>query len=166
MRFQDAEGKLYGTDAIVEVNGIRYKLRNQSPEKLASIGFSIYEEPPPVDSRFYFGPDAPRPIEMIQEAFISQIKAEASGIILEAFPLWKQSNMIARGVELQDIWRKEGKWSETEQAEADALQAAWDWIKAVRSHSDDLENEVLGLTFEELKEWRTHDWPSNPNQKS
>lgn len=77
-----------------------------------------------------FGPFAPSN---------GDVKAEARRRILAVFPDWKQANMTARGVELQDIWRRTGSWTEQEQAEADALQAAWAWIKAVRSASDVLE---------------------------
>jgi hypothetical protein len=47
--------------------------------------------------------------------------------------------MTARGVELLSI-RAGRAWSENEQAEADALQTAWDWIKDVRSASDAIES--------------------------
>lgn len=67
------------------------------------------------------------------------VKMEARRRILERFPEWKQTNMTARGVELQDVWRRVGSWTTGEQAEADALAAAWDWIKAVRVASDAIE---------------------------
>lgn len=67
------------------------------------------------------------------------VKLEARRRILERFPEWKQTNMTARGVELQDVWRRVGSWTINEQAEADALAAAWDWIKAVRAASDAIE---------------------------
>lgn len=67
------------------------------------------------------------------------VKLEARRRILERFPEWKQANMTARGVELQDVWRRVGSWTTGEQSEADALAAAWDWIKAVRAASDAIE---------------------------
>ena len=67
------------------------------------------------------------------------IKVEARTRILAAYPDWKQTNMVARGVELQDAWRQNGEWTTGEQAEAAALQSAWTWIKAVRAASDALE---------------------------
>jgi hypothetical protein len=69
------------------------------------------------------------------------VKGEARARILARFPEWKQANMTARGVELQDIWRLGGSWTEQEQAEADALNAVWAWIKSVRAASDAIEVE-------------------------
>jgi hypothetical protein len=67
------------------------------------------------------------------------VKAEARRRILERYPDWRQTNMVARGVELQDIWRTVGSWTAAEQAEADALKASWSWIKSVRAASDAIE---------------------------
>lgn len=67
------------------------------------------------------------------------VKAEARRRILARLPDWKQQNMTARGVELQDIWRRAGSWSPEEQAEADALAGEWAWIKDVRAASDAIE---------------------------
>jgi hypothetical protein len=86
-------------------------------------GYQIREKPP-------------APNKDITDA---DIKAEARSRILTVFPDWRQANMTARGVELQDIWRRKGTWTQQEQAEADALQAAWDWIKSVRAASDTIE---------------------------
>ena len=67
------------------------------------------------------------------------IKEEANRRILTRFPIWKQVNMTARGVELQDQWRANGTWTEQEAAEAAALKGAFAWVKAVRQASDALE---------------------------
>lgn len=67
------------------------------------------------------------------------VKNECRRRILSRFPEWKQTNMVARGVELQEIWRQSGAWTAEEQAEANALAAAWGWIKAVRAASDLIE---------------------------
>lgn len=67
------------------------------------------------------------------------VKQEARRRILERYPDWKQTNMVARSVELQDIWRQVGSWTPEERAEADALTAAWAWIKAIRAASDEIE---------------------------
>jgi hypothetical protein len=47
--------------------------------------------------------------------------------------------MTARGVDLLSRRLVAGAWTEAEAAEASALQAAWDWIRAVRAASDALE---------------------------
>lgn len=70
---------------------------------------------------------------------VTAIKDECRRRILARFPDWKQTNMNARGVELQDIWRKNGSWTEAEQADAAALTAAWEWVKATRAASNALE---------------------------
>ena len=71
--------------------------------------------------------------------------------------------MLAASVILQDTWRRNGVWTEEEQAQADALNAAWDWIKSVRAHSNALEAEVGALDFAGLETWQQHDWPVNPD---
>jgi hypothetical protein len=75
-----------------------------------------------------------KPIEEQRQA----VKNEAMRRILARLPDWKQRNMTARGVELLSINRRNA-WMPEEQAEADTLQAAWDWVKAVRSASDVIE---------------------------
>lgn len=67
------------------------------------------------------------------------VKGEGRRRILARYPDWKQTNMVARGVELQEIWRQSGSWTAEEQAEANALAAAWGWIKSVRAASDLIE---------------------------
>jgi hypothetical protein len=75
-------------------------------------------------------PDAPRS---------AHVKAEAGRRILARYPGWKQRNMTARAVELTFKVAQSGALSADEGAETAALQAAWDWIKAVRAASDALE---------------------------
>jgi len=75
-----------------------------------------------------------RPIE----EQLAAVKAEARRRILARYPDWKQTNMVARSVELMHL-KGTKEWTPAEQAEADALQAAWDWVKAVRSASDVIE---------------------------
>ena len=66
----------------------------------------------------------------------SKIKAGARARILARLPEWKQANMTARAVELVALGQTSG-------AEWAAMQTAWDWIKAVRAHSDVLELAVI-----------------------
>lgn len=82
------------------------------------------------------------------------VKAHARKRILRRFPEWKQTNMTARGVELQDVWRRSEAWTEGEEAEAAALQSAWEWIKGVRTTSDLVEvMEPIPRDFEDDKYW-------------
>lgn len=92
--------------------------------------------------------------ERPREDQIAAVKIEARRRILDRFPDWKQANMTARGVELQDIWRRTGAWTEGEQAEADALTGAWAWIKAVRAASDAIEAlEAVPSDFDDDSRW-------------
>lgn len=84
--------------------------------------------------------DARRVIEQFKMLAPSHVKAECRRRILARFPEWKQANMTARGVELQDSWRRNGTLSADEQADADSFAAAWAWIKSVRSASDVIES--------------------------
>jgi hypothetical protein len=70
----------------------------------------------------------------------AQIKAEASRRILILAPSWKQSNMIARTVELvRDYGTVVVGWPAEAQAENATYQGIWDQIKAIRAKSDALE---------------------------
>lgn len=60
------------------------------------------------------------------------IKAEARRRILAVMPEWKQANATARMLEKLSL-------GETADAEWQQGQSAWNWIKSVRAHSDELE---------------------------
>ena len=82
------------------------------------------------------------------------VKAEAQRRIYARFPQWRQANLVARGVELQDVWRTVGSWTAGEQAEADALKAAWSWIRETRAASDALEAMVpIPADFADDRHW-------------
>ena len=68
------------------------------------------------------------------EQRVAEINAEAQRRILAILPEWKQRNLTVRSVELLRIGPP--NWSPAEQAEADAIQAQWDRIKAIRDASD------------------------------
>lgn len=78
-------------------------------------------------------------VQKSREDVVAAIKSEARRRITERYPEWKQSNMTAAGVELQDSWRRNGLWTAEEQSYASELDAAWAWIKAVRAASDAIE---------------------------
>lgn len=77
--------------------------------------------------------------DIAADALKERVKFEARRRILARYPDWKQVNMTARGVALQDAWRLNSTWTDAEAAEAAALQSAWAWIKAVRAASDAIE---------------------------
>jgi len=66
------------------------------------------------------------------------VRAEASRRIQASLPMWKQNNLAARSIELLDIATGRALDAD-EQAEKDAIQAAWDWVKSVRAASDLME---------------------------
>ncbi len=87
------------------------------------------------------------------ERQLNVVKNEARRRILARYPDWKQANMTARGVELVHL-KTRRPWTAEEQAEADALQAAWDWVKAVRSASDVIEEmNPIPLDLADNKYW-------------
>lgn len=102
-------------------------------------------------------PDA----ETLKTRRIQEIKSKAGDLINGAFPDWKQRNMIAAGVELQDSWRLNGVWTADEQALSDQLKASWGWVLQVRAHSNTLEAEINALSkAEDIAVWSEHDWPT------
>jgi len=76
-------------------------------------------------------------LEAQRAAVIAAIKLKARDVILTVMPEWKQANMTARM--LEKLWQ-----GETSDAEWLAMKGAWDWVKAVRAHSDKLEAAAAG----------------------
>lgn len=86
------------------------------------------------------------------------VKDHAGAVILAFFPEHKQRNMIARAVSLL-MTRFVRAWTPEEAAEVAALVAIWDWIGAVRSASDLVEQDYPNIAVE----FRTDDrWPGPP----
>lgn len=65
------------------------------------------------------------------------IKAEARRRIIAIADEDRQRNLTARGVELLRVGT--ANWTSAEQAEADAIDAVWQAIKAIRAASDTIE---------------------------
>lgn len=89
-----------------------------------------------------------------------RIKTDAGAKITKAYPMWKQANMTARGVELTRVKAEGVAWSTAEQAEADALDAAWSWVKSIRAASDTAEAAVTAAKGNEvaMRAAATIDW--------
>lgn len=97
-------------------------------------------------------------------ALVVAIKAECERRILAVLPHWKQHNATARGTELVRKIAEGSTWTAEEQAEADAIDAAWAWVKSARSASDDLEAAVATMTDEERRAVNIADdvhWPAS-----
>lgn len=155
-------GNPISADAPFVVDDVVYPanwIRLASQEERDALGLVEVPDPAPVDTRFYWDANVPRPVEQIRERFKTEIKSRARSEILTDFPEWKQANMTARGVELVSKVSFGGALTEAEQAEVAALQTAWAAIKALRAHSNTLEAEVDGLGFEALTTWQQHGWP-------
>lgn len=89
-----------------------------------------------------------------------RLKAAARLVILARMPDWKQANMTARAVELSSLPHP----TAAETAEKAAIHTAWDWVKAVRAKSDQLEAQAATAASREAIEaiitgaaWP--DWP-------
>jgi len=82
-----------------------------------------------------YTPEPADPVAVTAE----MVKGEARRRILVQYPEWKQANLTARMVELNKIRAEAGSWTTAEQAEVDAIQGAWDWVKSIRAASDALE---------------------------
>lgn len=85
--------------------------------------------------------------ELHPGAIPATIKAEARRRIVTRLPEWKQANMIARMTELLKVGAD--SWTPENQAEVAALEYLWDWVKAVRAKSDELEATAAGMTVAE-----------------
>ena len=104
--------------------------------------------------------------ELHPGAIPATIKAEARRRIVARLPEWKQANMIARMTELLLVGP--AQWTPAEQAEADALRAAWAWVKAIRAKSDELEAAAAGKTLDEVEAlaiFRDATWPAAPGSE-
>jgi len=86
----------------------------------------------------------------IIESLVSEIKGKANDVILAKYPMWMQNNLQARFTELLD---KDTLTTE-EQDEKDAIYDVWDWVKSIRYQSNDFEQELEGLTEQELIDYK------------
>ena len=81
------------------------------------------------------------PAIQVAASVVTKIKDKAGAIILSEYPTWRQTNMLARYLELFDTK------NQTEQTieEMNLLRAKWESIRKVRNYSDALEESVLLL---------------------
>lgn len=98
-----------------------------------------------------------------KQNLVNFIKAEASNLILAYCPQYKQANLTAQAAELALMFPStSGADMPSPYKEAwEAGQIIWNHIKAIRIHSNVLEQEILSInSAEELKSWQPHDWPN------
>lgn len=97
-----------------------------------------------------------RPAPLRDEAaMIASVKAEAQRRIYAEIPAWKQANLTARSAELLRLRLDAGTWTPEQQTEADAIEVAWAWTKAVRTRSNELEVEIVAGGSPDI----TQGWP-------
>lgn len=99
-----------------------------------------------------------RTLSEAQAEAVARIKAEAQDRILYRYPFTAQLNAQARATELL-LARSSRAWTTAEAAEAAALQAVRDWIKAVRDASNAAEAAVLAAKTNEAADAVTPAWP-------
>jgi hypothetical protein len=105
-------------------------------------------EPRPTDAEI-----AAAALPAAQAAKKREIKQAARAHILARYPEWKQTNLLARAVELVSLGDLAG-------AEWTQMQAGWAWIQATRARSDLLESDVDACTTAEAVEQLTiGGWP-------
>ena len=99
----------------------------------------------------------------IRGQLVSSVKANAASIILAYCPQYKQANLTARAAELALTYPGTAGIDLPEPYKSEWLagSAIWNYIKAVRAHSNTLEAEINKIsTADELKNWQPHDWPT------
>ena len=86
------------------------------------------------------------------------VRAEAYRRITDFMPDWRQRNALARSQELQEL-REERALTVDEDAEAQTIHAAWEWIKSVRAASNILEPDPPADYRDDIH------WPAMPTPR-
>jgi hypothetical protein len=90
------------------------------------------------------------PLDGFKAERITAIKSEAQARIYTKVPAWKQTNLLARSIELRDI-KEERSWTAEEAAQDAAIKALWAAVKQIRLDSDTAETAVNAAeTIEEI----------------
>ncbi len=85
---------------------------------------------------------------------VEEVKEEARRRILALAPDWKQVNLTARAIELQEIRRVHGTWTDAEQEELSVILGVWSQIKAIRTRSDEIEAmDPIPIDFRNSSYW-------------
>ncbi|MCO4053397.1 MAG: hypothetical protein HEQ16_04980 [Bosea sp.] len=133
--------------AVAEVVDVppSYRDRPSSPDDFfPGAGFVIHEPGAEVGMvRKGKGWAHPPPPAPAPGALLAAIKAEAGRRILARFPAHAQSNALALGLNASmDHGPDPAGWPAELQAELARQRALWDWTKAVRARSNELEAEL------------------------
>ena len=114
------------------------------------------------------------PLDQIKQTLITEVKQQAGAKILETFPQWKQSNIIARHAELEAI--KMGtmvdsqaspiparEWTAGELIEMVVILSVWDWVKSVRQAEGAYTQAVTDALTEQAAIDVVVNWPEDYN---
>jgi hypothetical protein len=80
-----------------------------------------------------------KPIEEHRIEEITRVNTLAGEKILTKYPQYKQANMTARAIELQSL-------NLVGNPEWLAIQAAWDWVKTIRTASNEVNVVIQNVT--------------------
>lgn len=144
-------------DAGFQVDGVQYPpgwLRKVSGEQLAALGITTRNDMPMPEPRWYESSQnsdgswnvRQRDLTAMADALKVQIKATARGRILDICPEWRQTNLVARGVEVLLTMAAtdlpfSGLPAETK-AEITAGLSMWQQIKQIRDRSGAIEAKI------------------------
>lgn len=82
MRFQLPDGQIVRIDTPFNYNGVQYPsnwLRTMTPDQRAEFGAIELPEPPPYDSRWYYGHNVPKPLAQVVQQKLSDLAAYRYG---------------------------------------------------------------------------------------
>lgn len=112
-------------------------------------GAMVFAEPPRPEPE----PEPEVDRETQRAIDVQGLKNEAGRRILERYPDFKQRNMLARAIELDNALRDRDLTAE-EESEITAYRAAWAWIGAVREVSNTIEAlDPIPADYADDKRW-------------
>lgn len=125
-------------------------LRSATPEELAAVGITTRNDSAPPNSRWYAAAQrddgtwnaTPRDLTTMRDAMKNTVKAIARDRILQICPEWRQTNIVARGVEVLLGVVQGATLTNAEQVEIQEGLAMWTQIKAIRARSATIEAEI------------------------
>lgn len=119
---------IHPADIIIKISGARIFEFTLHPD--GSIDAWHSHRPQPSSSAILAGIAAAKETERV-----AKINGEASDRILAICPLWKQTNYLARALELKTAGRA---LTDSENGELAAIEAAWVRVQAIRAYSNTL----------------------------
>ncbi len=149
-------GAQVGGDAVLVDRFLEGNLPFGSPGVAAET--ASYSNGRVVVTRKYLEPD----YEQIRASLIASVKAQAGEKILAYCPQYKQANLTAYAVDLALTYPgiAGDKLPEPHRTAWMQGKSIWEHIKALRAHSNAMEDELTRLPTAALETWVSHDWPT------